>query len=74
MMKVLLLVCAAATPRIDCSETTARLVVQGPEAPNAVVCAMQSQAYFAGTSLHIGAQEYLKIKCTRTTIGKGNVG
>jgi hypothetical protein len=74
MMKVLLLVCAAATPRIDCSESTARIVVQGPDAPNAVVCAMQSQAYFAQTSLHIGEREYLKITCSRTSIGKGNVG
>lgn len=74
MMKVLLLVCAAATPRFDCQESNARVVIQGPEVRNAVACATRSQAYFAGTVIEIGAAEYLKIKCVRTGIGKQNVG
>jgi hypothetical protein len=74
MMKVLLLVCAAATPRLDCQESTARVVIQGPDAANAITCAMRSQAYFAGTAIEIDAAEYLKIKCVRTGIGRNNVG
>ena len=65
MIKVLLLVCAVATPRADCDRDTARIAVAGPEAPNEVACALQSQAYFANTALEIGEGEYLKILCTR---------
>ncbi len=74
MMKVLLLVCAAATPRFECQESTARVVIQGPDVSNALGCATQSQAYIAGTAIEIGAAEYLKIKCIRTRIGEHNVG
>ena len=74
MMKVLLLVCAAATPHFECQESNARVVIQGPDVRNALGCATRSQAYFAGTVIEIGAAEYLKIKCVRTGIGKHNVG
>jgi hypothetical protein len=74
MMKVVLLVCAAAVPRPECHEQTARLVIQGPDAANEMTCAMRSQAYFAQTTMEIGEAEYLKITCTRTTIGRDNVG
>ena len=65
MIKVLLLVCAMATPRADCDRETARMAVVGPDAPNEVACALQSQAYFADTALEIGDGEYLKIVCAR---------
>lgn len=74
MMKVVLLVCALAMPRPECQEENARVVIQGPDAQNEMVCAMQSQAYFASTAIEIGASEYLKIKCVRTAIGRSNVG
>jgi len=74
MMKVVLLVCAAAIPRLECHEQTARLVIQGPDAANEMACAFRSQAYFAQTAMEIGEAEYLKITCTRTTIGQDNVG
>ncbi len=74
MMKVVLLVCSMAVPRIECQEQTARLVVQGPDAKNELICAMHSQAYFAQTAFEIGRMEYLKVKCIRTQIGRNNVG
>ena len=74
MMKVVILVCAAAIPRLECQEQTARLVVQGPDARNEMACATRSQAYFAETALQVGDSEYLKIKCIRTEIGRQNVG
>lgn len=63
MLKVLILVCAAAIPRADCHEDTARIVMQGPDATNEIACGMQSQAYFAGTGLELAEEEYLKILC-----------
>lgn len=72
MMKVLLLVCAAATPHFQCQEGNARIVMQGPDVGNEISCAMRSQAYIAGTAIEIGAAEYLKIKCVRTRIGEHN--
>ncbi len=74
MMKVLLLVCAAATPRFECQENTARVVIQGPDARNEVACALRSQAYIAQTAIELDEAEYLKIKCVRTRIGEDNVG
>ncbi len=74
MMKVLLLVCAMATPHVQCQESNARVVVQGPDAADASACALRSQAFFAGTAIEIGVTEYLKIKCVRSGIGARNVG
>ncbi len=74
MMKVVLLVCAAAMPHFECQENNARVVIQGPDVQNPMSCAMRSQAYFADTVIEIGAAEYLKIKCVRTRIGEHNVG
>ena len=47
---------------------------QGPDARNEMACAVRSQAYFAQTALEIGEQEYLKIMCIHTSIGRDNVG
>ena len=76
MFKVLILVCSATLAPSECQPETALEVVQGPEARNEIACALQSQAYFAQTALGRDLQpgEYVKIRCRRTSIGKGNVG
>ena len=74
MMKVVLLICGMAVSPGDCQERNARVVVQGPDAPNEMACAMRSQAYLASTAIEIGSREYLKVKCVRTVIGRDNVG
>lgn len=74
MIKVLILVCAATLSRPDCQPETALIVIQGPDAPNEVACALQSQAYFAGSGIELAEGEWLKIVCRRSGIGKGNVG
>ena len=76
MFKVLILVCAANLAPSECQPDTALEVLQGPEARNEIACALQSQAYFAQTALGRDLQpgEYVKIRCRRTAIGKGNVG
>lgn len=76
MFKVLLLICAVTVQHKDCQEQTALTVLQGPEAPNAAACGMQSQAYFASSALAVTLKEneYLKITCRRTAIGKQTVG
>ena len=76
MFKVLILVCAAGMAPRDCQVNNALQVVQGPEARNEIACALQSQAYFAQTALgrDLRPGEYVKIRCRRTTIGKGNAG
>ena len=71
---VLILICSTALARFDCQESTARVVIQGPDAPNEVACALQSQAYFAHSAIELGEQEYLKIKCSRSNIGKRTTG
>lgn len=73
MFKVIILVCSSILPRFDCQESTARVVIQGPDAPNEVACSLQSQAYFAHSVIEINEHEYLKIKCSRFNIGKGSV-
>ena len=71
---VVILICASTLARPDCQESTARVVIQGPDAPNEVACALQSQAYLAQSAVEVGEQEYLKIKCSRSSIGKGTMG
>ncbi len=73
MMKVLILVCAAAMARSDCGANTARIIVEGPEATNAISCARRSQAYFAESSLEIGKDEYIKIVCARQATVKADL-
>ncbi|MGF1607750.1 MAG: hypothetical protein ACFCUQ_00015 [Kiloniellales bacterium] len=76
MFKVLLLICAVTVQHKDCQEKTALTVLQGPEATNEVMCGLQSQAYLASSALAVtlGEDEYLKITCRRTAIGKQNIG
>lgn len=67
MFKVILLVCAAATPRGDCSEATAIHFMPGPECTNEITCGMLSQAYLANTAIgqSMSQDEYLKIRFVR---------
>ena len=76
MFKVLLLICAIAVEQRDCQIDTALTVMQGPDAESQSACSLQSQAYLASTALAatLTDDEYLKITCTRTTIGKQSVG
>ncbi len=72
MLKIVILICSIAVPRADCQTDTANDVISGPEATNEVMCGMHGMAYIAGTSLASRQREdeYVKIKCLRTTIGK----
>ncbi len=67
MFKVILLVCAAATPRGDCSEATAIHYMPGPECANEITCGMLSQAYLANTAIgqSMTQDEYLKVRFVR---------
>lgn len=76
MFKVILLVCAAGIAPRDCQFNNAIDVISGPDAGNEIACGLQSQAYFAGTALgrSLREDEYLKIVCRRTGIGRDRVG
>ena len=56
----------------ECQINSAIDVISGPEASDEVTCGLYGQAYVAETALAAGRREdeYLKIQCTRTTIGK----
>lgn len=73
MFKVILLVCAVATPRGDCSETTAIHIMPGPECANEITCGMLSQAYLANTAIgqSMAQDEYLKIRFVRREPAQG---
>lgn len=74
MFRVIILICSTLQPVVECHPDTAKTVIQGPAAANEIMCGLQSQAYFAALGLELGPDEYLKIRCVRTTIGKENVG
>lgn len=76
MLKVVLLICAVMVPRGECTVHTALSVLQGPPAESTAGCGMQAQAYLAGTSIgrNIRPDEYAKIVCAHTAIGKRTVG
>ena len=65
-MKTLILICAFATLRQDCSIETAAAVVQGPESAGLAQCGFLGQAYLADTALasYVEDGHYLKILCT----------
>ncbi len=73
MVKVVILVCALSLPRAECQPETARAVLQGPDAGNAVTCMSRGQAFLAGSAIKVGRNEWVKVLCQRTEIG-GNVG
>lgn len=76
MFQVLILICSISLAPADCQANSAVDVIQGPEAINEELCGLHGQAYLAQIAL--GARhrddEYVKVKCTRTTIGSANVG
>ena len=71
MFKVLILVCSTALTPSECQVDSAVAVINGPEAPSERLCGLNGQAYLAGTALAARHEdEYVKIKCSHTTIGK----
>ncbi|HEY9550137.1 MAG TPA: hypothetical protein VIR45_11605 [Kiloniellaceae bacterium] len=70
MFKVLILVCSMALAPEDCQTDSAVSVINGPDAPNAVMCGLNGQAYVASTALaHKRPDEYIKVSCSRSNIG-----
>jgi hypothetical protein len=71
MFKVLILVCSINLSPSDCQLDNAIDVINGPAAQNEMMCGFYGQAYVADTSL-TGQRndEYVKVKCTRSSIGK----
>lgn len=69
-LKVLLLICAASTPRADCTPETALDIVSGPAEAG---CGMMAQAFVAGTTLgqRMTSEEYLKVVCGAAENGRG---
>jgi hypothetical protein len=72
MFKVLILICSLNVAPGDCQTNTAIDVISGPEAANQSLCGLYGQAYIADTALGIQRHdnEYVKVRCTRTSIGK----
>jgi hypothetical protein len=71
MFKVLILVCSMALTPSECRIDNAIAVIDGPDAPNELMCGLNGQAYVAGTAIaEKHEHEYVKITCSRTTIGK----
>lgn len=71
---VIILVCNVAVAGPDCDRSTARLVMAGPQVNNEVMCGVGGQARLATSGLVVQEDEYVKIVCQRTSIGRGNVG
>jgi hypothetical protein len=66
LLRTLILICALATPRHDCSIDTAVDVIQGPEAASLVECGLHGQADIAAGAMagFLDEEHYLKIICT----------
>jgi hypothetical protein len=71
MFSVLILVCSIDLSPADCQRETALDVINGPDAPNEMMCGFYGQAYIADTAIAgYRDDEYVKVKCTRSSIGK----
>ena len=71
MFQILALVCSVSIAPADCQTDTAIKTLSGPEAANEVQCGLYGQAYFAEKGQYALTEgEYLKVMCTRTSIGK----
>ena len=71
MFKVMILVCSINLSPADCQMDNAIDVINGPDAQNEMMCGFYGQAYVADTALTgQRSDEYVKVKCTRTSIGK----
>ena len=75
MFRIVILVCSMQLAPADCQVNNAIDVINGPEAYDSVSCGLYGQSYLAGTALGEAHRpdEYVKISCLRTGIGK-NVG
>lgn len=75
MFRIVILVCSMQLAPADCQINSAIDVINGPEAYDAVSCGLYGQTYLAETALgeNHRPDEYLKLSCQRTNIGK-NVG
>lgn len=63
---IVILVCALATPRADCTRDTAIDVTQGPQVANELMCGKMGQAVLAGTAITPRPGiEYAKLICVR---------
>jgi hypothetical protein len=72
MFKIVILICSLNVAPADCQINTAIDVIDGPEAASQSICGMHGQAYVADTALGIRKHddEYVKVRCTHTSIGK----
>ncbi|HEY9537852.1 MAG TPA: hypothetical protein VIS03_09695 [Kiloniellaceae bacterium] len=62
--------CSVALAPEDCQADTAVSVITGPDAPNALMCGLNGQAYVASTALAAKRNnEYFKVRCSRMSIG-----
>lgn len=75
MFRIVILICSIQLSPADCQINSATDVINGPEAYDSVECGLYGQAYVAETALGERRRddEYLKVSCLRTGIGK-NVG
>lgn len=75
MFKVLILICSLGTSPADCQAYNAVDVIKAPDAINEMACGLHGQAYLAqlASAAPHREDEYVKVSCIRTTIGK-NVG
>ncbi|MBX6320739.1 MAG: hypothetical protein IRY94_02825 [Rhodospirillaceae bacterium] len=72
MFKVVILICSMYLAPADCRLNTANAVIDGPEAPDQATCGLAGQAYVAQTAIgqRRHEDEYVKLSCTATSIGK----
>jgi hypothetical protein len=70
MFKVLILVCSITLAPQDCKTDSAVAVIDGPDAPNELMCGLNGQAYIATTAIaEKRDDEYFKVRCSRMNIG-----
>jgi hypothetical protein len=68
---IVILVCALATARADCTPETAIDVTQGPRVESELMCGKLGQAVLAGTAIAPREGiEYVKISCVREHHGE----
>ena len=76
MFKAIVLICMLSTPRPECQVETALRVISVPEAPSSLgMCGFVGQAYLAESAMgRMMPDEYVKVLCRSTAIGRKNVG
>jgi hypothetical protein len=64
---LLILICSLSVDQSACAPETARAVIQGPRAPNEIVCGQLGMFTIADTAVRPEpGKEYMKLICTRT--------